>query len=121
MDAEYVLCNWKDQLWPAKVLSRSEISSNSKRKKAFSLEVQILSLDEKITVNSTETKILNKSQIEAITPSLAVQSVVILFSPDLLGDSHNYILANPLNTLPILNQGDISCLLMQMYSLSLIR
>ncbi|XP_069320329.1 PWWP domain-containing DNA repair factor 3B [Eulemur rufifrons] len=76
MDAEYVLCNWKDQLWPAKVLSRSETSSNSKRKKAYSLEVQILSLDEKIKVDSTETKILNKSQIEAIASSLAVQSEV---------------------------------------------
>lgn len=76
MDAEYVLCNWKDQLWPAKVLSRSETSSNSKRKKTFSLEVQILSLDEKIQVESTETKILNKSKIEAIASSLAAQSEV---------------------------------------------
>ncbi|ELK19476.1 Mutated melanoma-associated antigen 1-like protein 1 [Pteropus alecto] len=74
MDAEYVLCNWKDQLWPAKVLSRSETLSNSKRKKTFSLEVQILSLDEKIKVESTETKILNKFQIEAIASSLAAQS-----------------------------------------------
>ncbi|XP_025870649.1 PWWP domain-containing DNA repair factor 3B [Vulpes vulpes] len=74
MEAEYVLCNWKDQLWPAKVLSRSEISSNSKRKKTFSLEVQILSLDEKIKVESTETKILSKSQIEALASSLAAQS-----------------------------------------------
>lgn len=74
MDAEYVLCNWEDQLWPAKVLSRSETSSNSKRKKTFFLEVQILSLDLKIKVESTETKILNKSQIEAITSSLAAQS-----------------------------------------------
>ncbi|XP_066105507.1 PWWP domain-containing DNA repair factor 3B [Saccopteryx bilineata] len=73
MDAEYVLCNWKDQLWPAKVLSRSDTSSNSKRKKTFSLEVQILSLDEKIKVESTETKILNKSQIEAIASSIAAQ------------------------------------------------
>ncbi|XP_053435739.1 PWWP domain-containing DNA repair factor 3B [Nycticebus coucang] len=76
MDAEYVLCNWKDQLWPAKVLSRSETSSDSKRKKSFSLEVQILSLDEKIKVDSTETKILSKCQIEAIASSLAVQSEV---------------------------------------------
>ncbi|XP_012500367.1 PREDICTED: PWWP domain-containing protein MUM1L1 [Propithecus coquereli] len=76
MDAQYVLCNWKDQLWPAKVLSRSETSSDSKRKKTFSLEVQILSLDEKIKVDSTETKILDKSQIEAIASSLAVQSEV---------------------------------------------
>ncbi|XP_027947750.1 PWWP domain-containing DNA repair factor 3B [Eumetopias jubatus] len=76
MDAGYVLCNWKDQLWPAKVLSRSEMSSNSKRKKTFSLEVQILSLDEKIKVESTETKILSKSRIEAIASSLAAQSEV---------------------------------------------
>ncbi|KAM8753558.1 PWWP domain-containing DNA repair factor 3B [Rhynchonycteris naso] len=73
MDAEYVLCNWKDQLWPAKVLSKSDTSSNSKRKKTFSLEVQILSLDEKIKVESTETKILNKSQIELIASSIAAQ------------------------------------------------
>ncbi|XP_040120904.1 PWWP domain-containing DNA repair factor 3B [Oryx dammah] len=76
MDAEYVLCNWQDQLWPAKVLSRSEASSNSKRKKVFSLEVQILSLDEKIQIESTETKILTKSQVEAIASSLATQSEV---------------------------------------------
>ncbi|XP_010856986.1 PREDICTED: PWWP domain-containing protein MUM1L1 [Bison bison bison] len=76
MDAEYVLCNWQDQLWPAKVLSRSEASSNSKRKKVFSLEVQILSLDEKIQMESTETKILTKSQVEAIASSLATQSEV---------------------------------------------
>ncbi|XP_019517036.1 PREDICTED: PWWP domain-containing protein MUM1L1 [Hipposideros armiger] len=76
MDAEYVLCNWKDQLWPGKVLSRSETSSNNKRKKTFFLEVQILLLDEKIKVESAETKILNKSQIEAITSSLAAQSEV---------------------------------------------
>ncbi|XP_055249542.1 PWWP domain-containing DNA repair factor 3B [Moschus berezovskii] len=76
MDAEYVLCNWQDQLWPAKVLSRSEVSSNSKRKKVFSLEVQILSLDEKIQMESSETKILTKSQVEAIASSLATQSEV---------------------------------------------
>uniref|UniRef100_A0A8C3WCS6 PWWP domain containing 3B n=1 Tax=Catagonus wagneri TaxID=51154 RepID=A0A8C3WCS6_9CETA len=74
MEAEYVLCNWQDQLWPAKVLSRSEASSNSKRKKTFSLEVQILSLDEKIKVESTETKILSKSQVEAIASSLEAES-----------------------------------------------
>ncbi|XP_010978328.3 PWWP domain-containing DNA repair factor 3B [Camelus dromedarius] len=76
MDAEYVLCNWQDQLWPAKVLSRSETSSNGKRKKTFFLEVQILSLDEKINVESTETKILSKSEVEAIASSLAAQSEV---------------------------------------------
>ncbi|XP_017824228.3 PWWP domain-containing DNA repair factor 3B [Callithrix jacchus] len=74
MESEYVLCKWKDQLWPAKVLSSSETSSNSKRKKTLSLEVQILSLNEKINVDSMETKILNKTQIEAIAASLALQS-----------------------------------------------
>ncbi|KAM6143196.1 LOW QUALITY PROTEIN: PWWP domain-containing DNA repair factor 3B-like [Erethizon dorsatum] len=76
MNAEYVLCNWKHQVWPAKVLSRSETSSDGKRKNTFSLEVQILSLDETVKVESTETKILNKSEIEAIVSSLVVQSEV---------------------------------------------
>ncbi|ELV09930.1 PWWP domain-containing protein MUM1L1 [Tupaia chinensis] len=76
MDAEYVLCNWKDQLWPARVLSKYEVSSNSKRKNTFSLEVQILTLDEKINVDSADTKILSRSEIEALASSLAVQSEV---------------------------------------------
>nr|XP_012804387.2 PWWP domain-containing DNA repair factor 3B [Jaculus jaculus]XP_044996988.1 PWWP domain-containing DNA repair factor 3B [Jaculus jaculus]XP_044996989.1 PWWP domain-containing DNA repair factor 3B [Jaculus jaculus]XP_044996990.1 PWWP domain-containing DNA repair factor 3B [Jaculus jaculus]XP_044996991.1 PWWP domain-containing DNA repair factor 3B [Jaculus jaculus]XP_044996992.1 PWWP domain-containing DNA repair factor 3B [Jaculus jaculus]XP_044996993.1 PWWP domain-containing DNA repair fact len=76
MDTEYVLCNWKDQAWPAKVLNKYETSSNSKRKKTFSIEVQILSLGEKITLDSTETKILNMSEIESIAASLGVQSEV---------------------------------------------
>ncbi|KAL1766563.1 PWWP domain-containing protein MUM1L1 [Sigmodon hispidus] len=76
MDGEYVLCNWKEQLWPAKVLYRSETTSDSKRKKAFSLEVQILSLDEKITVDSKDTKVLSKPEVEAIVSSLTVQSGV---------------------------------------------
>lgn len=67
IDAEYVLCNWKGLLWPAKVMSRS-------RKKARSLEVQILSVDEKIKVKSTDMKILNESQIESITSALVAQS-----------------------------------------------
>lgn len=76
MDGEYVLCNWKDQLWPAKVLDRSESPSDSKRKKTLSLEVEILSLEEKITVESKDTKVLTKSAVEAIMSSLAVQSEV---------------------------------------------
>uniref|UniRef100_A0A8C6GZI7 PWWP domain containing 3B n=1 Tax=Mus spicilegus TaxID=10103 RepID=A0A8C6GZI7_MUSSI len=76
MDGKYVLCNWKDQLWPAKVLDRSESPSDSKRKNTSSLEVEILSLDEKITVESTDTKVLTKSAVEAIMSSLAVQSEV---------------------------------------------
>lgn len=76
MDGEYVLCNWKEQLWPAKVLYSSETLSNSKRKKAFSLEVQILSLDEKITVDSKDVRVLSKSEVQTIVSLLAVESEV---------------------------------------------
>ncbi|XP_004647784.1 PWWP domain-containing protein MUM1L1-like [Octodon degus] len=75
MDAEYVLCNWRGQMWPAKVLSRSKISS-AEGESALYLEVQILSLDERVKVESTGTKILNKSEIEAIISSIAVPSEV---------------------------------------------
>ncbi|XP_021043503.1 PWWP domain-containing DNA repair factor 3B [Mus pahari] len=78
MDGEYVLCNWKGQLWPAKVLDKSESPSDSKRKNTPSLKVEILSLDEKITMESTDTKVLTKSAVEAIMSSLAVQSEVNL-------------------------------------------
>ncbi|XP_045672087.1 PWWP domain-containing DNA repair factor 3B-like [Ursus americanus] len=74
MDAEYVLCNWKGHFWPAKVLSRSRISPKNKRKGALSLEVEILSVDEKIEVKSTDIKILNESQIEYITSLLTAES-----------------------------------------------
>ncbi|XP_010593038.3 PWWP domain-containing DNA repair factor 3B [Loxodonta africana] len=76
MDDEYVLCIYKNQLWPAKVLSRSEPSSTDQINKALPLEVQIFSLDEKITVESTEVESLNKSQIEDMYSSLASQSEV---------------------------------------------
>ncbi|XP_032746221.1 PWWP domain-containing DNA repair factor 3B [Rattus rattus] len=76
MDGEYVLCSWKDQLWPAKVLDRSESPLDSKGEKTLSVEVEILSLDEKITVESKDTKVLTKSAVEAIMSSLTVQSEV---------------------------------------------
>ncbi|XP_049622559.1 PWWP domain-containing DNA repair factor 3B [Suncus etruscus] len=76
MNAEYVLCQWNDQLWPAKVLSVTEITSDSKRKRSFSLEVQILLLGKKIKVESTETKVLNTSLIESILSSLPREETV---------------------------------------------
>lgn len=45
-DAKYVLCKWRERLWPAKVLARTEMST-TKRKKEFFLKVQILSVDKK--------------------------------------------------------------------------
>uniref|UniRef100_A0A2K6F1D4 PWWP domain containing 3A, DNA repair factor n=1 Tax=Propithecus coquereli TaxID=379532 RepID=A0A2K6F1D4_PROCO len=73
-DAKYVLCRWEKRLWPAKVLARTETSTKNKRKKEFFLDVQILSLEEKIKVKSTDAEVLRKSQIEAIASSLASQN-----------------------------------------------
>ncbi|CAK6445712.1 unnamed protein product [Pipistrellus nathusii] len=74
-DAKYVLCRWKERLWPAKVLARTEMST-TKKKKGFFLNVQILSLDKKVRVKSTEAKILRKSHIEDIAALLASQNKV---------------------------------------------
>lgn len=74
-DAKYVLCRWKERLWPAKVLARTEMST-TKKKKGFFLNVQILSLDKKVRVKSTEAKILRKSHIENIAALLASQNKV---------------------------------------------
>ncbi|KAM4887614.1 PWWP domain-containing DNA repair factor 3A isoform 1-T2 [Thomomys bottae] len=72
-DAKYVLCRWEKRLWPAKVLARTETPTKNKRKKTFFLNVQILSLEEKIQVRSTEVKVLKKSQIENIAALLDSQ------------------------------------------------
>ncbi|XP_006898064.1 PREDICTED: PWWP domain-containing protein MUM1-like [Elephantulus edwardii] len=73
-DAQYVLCRWKRRWWPAKVLSRTETPTKNKRKKDFFLDVQILSLDEKIQVRSSGVQSLSKSQIEDIASLLASQN-----------------------------------------------
>ena len=73
MDTRYVLCVWKGRFWPAKVLSRPSVSPQQKRKRALSLEVQILSIDEKIRVKKTKIKTLKESMIESISTSLAAQ------------------------------------------------
>ncbi|XP_072457493.1 PWWP domain-containing DNA repair factor 3A isoform X2 [Notamacropus eugenii] len=75
MDTQYVLCRWRKRLWPAKVLPQTGISGRlriQKRKTAF-VEVEILSLDKKVKVKETETKILEKSQIEEIAAELTTQ------------------------------------------------
>lgn len=73
MDTRYVLCVWKGRFWPAKVLSRPSVSPQQKRKRALSLEVQILSVDEKVRVKKTKMKTLKESMIESISTSLAAQ------------------------------------------------
>ncbi|XP_049989749.1 PWWP domain-containing DNA repair factor 3B-like [Alexandromys fortis] len=64
--AEYVLCGWKGQLWPARVLTRPRTSAHSKKRGASFLEVQILSVGEKTRVRSTEARPLTKSEIVTI-------------------------------------------------------
>ncbi|XP_034341734.1 putative PWWP domain-containing DNA repair factor 4 [Arvicanthis niloticus] len=61
--AEYVLCGWKGQLWPARVLSRPRTPAHSTRRRAPFLEVQILPVGEKVRVRSTEVRPLTKSEI----------------------------------------------------------
>ncbi|XP_076415519.1 PWWP domain-containing DNA repair factor 3A [Peromyscus maniculatus bairdii] len=75
-DAKYVLCQWEKRLWPAKVLARTETSAKNKRKKELFLEVQILSLKEKIQVKSSAVEKLQKSHIENIAAFLASQNDV---------------------------------------------
>lgn len=75
-DAKYVLCRWEKRLWPAKVLARTETSAKNKRKKEFFLDVQILSLKEKIQVKSSAVEALQKSHIENIAAFLASQNEV---------------------------------------------
>ena len=63
---EYVLCGWKGQLWPARVLSRRRTSAHSKRRGAPLLEVEILPDGEKTRVRSSEVRPLTKSEIITI-------------------------------------------------------
>uniref|UniRef100_A0A8C9LKF7 PWWP domain-containing protein n=1 Tax=Piliocolobus tephrosceles TaxID=591936 RepID=A0A8C9LKF7_9PRIM len=74
MDSEYVLCSWKGRLWPAKVLCTRGTSPKTKPQKAISLEVQILAVDEKIKVKSTDVKTPSKSEMEDIAASAAAQT-----------------------------------------------
>uniref|UniRef100_A0A8C0XGL3 PWWP domain-containing protein n=1 Tax=Castor canadensis TaxID=51338 RepID=A0A8C0XGL3_CASCN len=68
----YVLCRWKGHLWPAKVLSRLGTSATSDRGGLFPLEVEVLSTDEKIQVNSTDITALSVSRIEALASSAGI-------------------------------------------------
>ncbi|XP_038171586.1 PWWP domain-containing DNA repair factor 3B-like [Arvicola amphibius] len=64
--AEYVLCGWNGQLWPARVLSRPRTSAHIKRRGAPFLEVEILPVGEKTRMRRTEVRPLTKSEIATI-------------------------------------------------------
>lgn len=76
MDAQYVLCQWRKRLWPAKVLDRPETFTKSQRKKEFFLNVEILSLDKQLKVKSSAVQTLSRSRIEDIASSLASPEAV---------------------------------------------
>ncbi|XP_048191343.1 PWWP domain-containing DNA repair factor 3B-like [Perognathus longimembris pacificus] len=64
--AEYILCRWKWNLWPAKVLSRPETPATKDGRRALPLEVQILSVNQRVQVESTDVMELTEAGIEAI-------------------------------------------------------
>ncbi|XP_060230693.1 PWWP domain-containing DNA repair factor 4-like [Meriones unguiculatus] len=72
--AEYVLCGWKGQLWPARVLSRPRTSAHCKRRGAPFLEVQILPMGEKTRVRSTKARPLSKSEIVSLASMAGKES-----------------------------------------------
>ncbi|KAE8631717.1 hypothetical protein XENTR_v10001286 [Xenopus tropicalis] len=65
----YVLCKWKSQFWPAKVLSK-----DTKQTKNSKMDVEILCLDELIHVKYKDTKPLVKVEVENIAAELASKS-----------------------------------------------
>ncbi|XP_074160902.1 PWWP domain-containing DNA repair factor 3A isoform X3 [Sminthopsis crassicaudata] len=122
MDTQYVLCRWKKRLLPAKVLPQTGLSRRQhvqKRRSAF-LNVEILSLDKKIKVKKTETKILKKSQIEEIAAEFTTQVEIkttpkeeliyrrsLKFGLDVLSQKADAIQANSLSkslTTPVLHK-----------------
>nr|XP_006125025.1 PWWP domain-containing protein MUM1 [Pelodiscus sinensis] len=71
-DQEYILCKWKNRLWPAKVLSKIRTSRKPvvSKAKAASFKVEILGLEEQTNVNSTDTEPLEKEHIQRIASEL---------------------------------------------------
>ncbi|XP_064030883.1 PWWP domain-containing DNA repair factor 3A [Pogoniulus pusillus] len=71
-EQEYVLCTWKKRLWPAKVLCKSGAagkgSTRDGRKTSF--EVEILGLEEQVSVSRAKAVPLKEESIESIASSL---------------------------------------------------
>lgn len=76
MEAQYVLCQWKKRLWPAKVLARPEMFTKPQRKKEFFLNVEILSLDKQLKVKRSAVQTLSRSRIEDIASALTSPDAV---------------------------------------------
>nr|XP_048686747.1 PWWP domain-containing DNA repair factor 3A isoform X1 [Caretta caretta]XP_048686748.1 PWWP domain-containing DNA repair factor 3A isoform X1 [Caretta caretta]XP_048686749.1 PWWP domain-containing DNA repair factor 3A isoform X1 [Caretta caretta]XP_048686750.1 PWWP domain-containing DNA repair factor 3A isoform X1 [Caretta caretta]XP_048686751.1 PWWP domain-containing DNA repair factor 3A isoform X1 [Caretta caretta]XP_048686752.1 PWWP domain-containing DNA repair factor 3A isoform X1 [Care len=71
-DQEYILCKWKNRLWPAKVLYKIRTSRRPivSKAKAASFKVEILGLEEQTNVNCTDTEPLKEERIKVIASEL---------------------------------------------------
>ncbi|KAM9369067.1 PWWP domain-containing DNA repair factor 3A [Phaethornis superciliosus] len=71
-DQEYVLCTWKERLWPAKVLCKTGAAGKTSvtNLKETSLEVEILGLKEQVRVSCAGALPLEEEWIENITAKL---------------------------------------------------
>ncbi|XP_060039431.1 uncharacterized protein LOC132535911 [Erinaceus europaeus] len=65
--AQHVLCLWKGQLWPARVLSSPGPSQEGAARGPADLELQILAAGNRVTVRDTDVKALTESYTESIT------------------------------------------------------
>ncbi|XP_030396023.1 PWWP domain-containing DNA repair factor 3A isoform X2 [Gopherus evgoodei] len=71
-DQEYILCKWKNRLWPAKVLCKIRTSRRPvvSKAKAASFKVEILGLEEQTNVNCVDTQPLEEERIKIIASEL---------------------------------------------------
>ncbi|XP_065278123.1 PWWP domain-containing DNA repair factor 3A isoform X3 [Emys orbicularis] len=71
-DQEYILCKWKNRLWPAKVLYENRTSRRPivAKAKAASFKVEILGLEEQTNVDCTDTEPLEEERIKIIASEL---------------------------------------------------
>ncbi|KFV03020.1 PWWP domain-containing protein MUM1, partial [Pterocles gutturalis] len=70
-DQEYVLCMWKERLWPAKVLCKTGVAGEaSVNAKETAFTVEILGLQKRIRVDCADAVPLKEEQIESIASTL---------------------------------------------------
>ncbi|KAM4818138.1 PWWP domain-containing DNA repair factor 3A-like isoform 1-T1 [Thomomys bottae] len=81
---DYVLCHWKGDLWPAKVLSRAGTQTHNEGREGSLLDVRILSVEETMQVRSTDVMPLTEAGIEAIASSAGLCLRANEFSGDAL-------------------------------------
>ncbi|KFZ50361.1 PWWP domain-containing protein MUM1 [Antrostomus carolinensis] len=71
-DQEYVLCTWKKRLWPAKVLCKTGVvgGTSAANAKETSFKVEIIGLEEQVSVDPADALPLKEENIENIASNL---------------------------------------------------